>query len=195
MTVAGVGFASPFLGAFRTEAARLACLMPARQGAIVWPPVRPLPFGARRREPVAAAGQFGRPAACRPLPGASRTRGAAAARDLAGLEARRPPADRRSQSPGPLVAHRHDPVRPWTSLQPRPARNAVDRRAVYARRLGRSALFSARTTSDCCCAWRPRSNASDRACRSASRASSWSRRGKRSWRQSAAASGSLDPPY
>ena len=37
MTVAGVGFASPFLGAFHTEAASLACLMPARQGAIVWP--------------------------------------------------------------------------------------------------------------------------------------------------------------
>jgi SAM-dependent methyltransferase len=37
LTVAGCGFASPFLGVFRGEAARLACLMPARQGAIVWP--------------------------------------------------------------------------------------------------------------------------------------------------------------
>jgi SAM-dependent methyltransferase len=37
LTVAGAGFASPFLSPFRTEAARLACLMPARQGAIVWP--------------------------------------------------------------------------------------------------------------------------------------------------------------
>jgi SAM-dependent methyltransferase len=37
MAVAGVGFASPFLGMFRTEASSLACMMPARQGAIVWP--------------------------------------------------------------------------------------------------------------------------------------------------------------
>jgi SAM-dependent methyltransferase len=37
LSVAGVGFASPFLGTFRTEAACLACLMPSRQGAIVWP--------------------------------------------------------------------------------------------------------------------------------------------------------------
>src|SRR6185312_1180919 len=37
LAVAGSGFASPFLGSFRVEAARLACLMPARQGALVWP--------------------------------------------------------------------------------------------------------------------------------------------------------------
>jgi SAM-dependent methyltransferase len=37
LAVVGSGFASPFLGAFRTEAARLACLMPERQGALVWP--------------------------------------------------------------------------------------------------------------------------------------------------------------
>lgn len=39
LTIAGSGFASPFLGAFRGEAMRLACLMPARQGALVWPSV------------------------------------------------------------------------------------------------------------------------------------------------------------
>jgi SAM-dependent methyltransferase len=37
LVVAGSGFASPYLGPFRTEATRLACLMPARQGALVWP--------------------------------------------------------------------------------------------------------------------------------------------------------------
>lgn len=37
LTLAGSGFASPYLGSFRQEAARLACLMPARQGAVVWP--------------------------------------------------------------------------------------------------------------------------------------------------------------
>jgi SAM-dependent methyltransferase len=37
LTIAGCGFAAPFLGSFRTEAAALACLMPARQGALVWP--------------------------------------------------------------------------------------------------------------------------------------------------------------
>lgn len=37
LAVAGAGFASPFLGPFRGEVARLACLMPERQGALVWP--------------------------------------------------------------------------------------------------------------------------------------------------------------
>lgn len=38
LTVMGAGFATPFLGSFRSEARRTGCLMPARQGALVWPP-------------------------------------------------------------------------------------------------------------------------------------------------------------
>lgn len=38
LTVIGTGFATPFLGSFRSEALRTGCLMPARQGALVWPP-------------------------------------------------------------------------------------------------------------------------------------------------------------
>lgn len=38
LTVIGAGFATPFMGGFRSEAARAGCLMPARQGALVWPP-------------------------------------------------------------------------------------------------------------------------------------------------------------
>lgn len=41
LTLMGAGFASPYLGSFRAEALRLGCLMPARQGAIVWPHVGP----------------------------------------------------------------------------------------------------------------------------------------------------------
>ena len=37
-TLMGLGFASPYLGSFRGEAARLGALMPALQGAVVWPP-------------------------------------------------------------------------------------------------------------------------------------------------------------
>lgn len=37
LTVVGAGFPSPYLAPFRAEAKRLACLMPARQGALVWP--------------------------------------------------------------------------------------------------------------------------------------------------------------
>ena len=33
----GLGFAVPYLGMFRGEAARLGALMPASQGALVWP--------------------------------------------------------------------------------------------------------------------------------------------------------------
>lgn len=36
-TVVGLGFASPYLGVFRTEAARVGALMPSNQGALVWP--------------------------------------------------------------------------------------------------------------------------------------------------------------
>lgn len=36
-TILGSGFATPYLGSFRSEAGRLGCLMPARQGALVWP--------------------------------------------------------------------------------------------------------------------------------------------------------------
>jgi SAM-dependent methyltransferase len=37
MTIVGAGFAAPYLGSFRAEAGRVGCLMPARQGALVWP--------------------------------------------------------------------------------------------------------------------------------------------------------------
>ncbi len=36
-TVIGLGFAPPYLGSFRGEAMRLGALMPAAQGALVWP--------------------------------------------------------------------------------------------------------------------------------------------------------------
>lgn len=38
LTLIGAGFVTPFLGSFRTEALRTGCLMPARQGALIWPP-------------------------------------------------------------------------------------------------------------------------------------------------------------
>lgn len=41
MTVFGLGFATPYMGTFRGEAARLGVLMPAPQGALVWPPGEP----------------------------------------------------------------------------------------------------------------------------------------------------------
>ncbi len=37
LTVVGLGFATPYLGLFREEAAAVTALMPARQGALVWP--------------------------------------------------------------------------------------------------------------------------------------------------------------
>jgi SAM-dependent methyltransferase len=42
MTVVGLGFAAPYLGAFRGEALRLGALMPANQGALVWPSSGPV---------------------------------------------------------------------------------------------------------------------------------------------------------
>lgn len=38
LTMVGVGFASPYLGSFRSEAERIGCFMPSRQGVLVWPP-------------------------------------------------------------------------------------------------------------------------------------------------------------
>ncbi|MGD1934278.1 MAG: methyltransferase domain-containing protein [Candidatus Phaeomarinobacter sp.] len=37
MNVVGLGYATPFLGVFRDEAARVAALMPAQQGVLHWP--------------------------------------------------------------------------------------------------------------------------------------------------------------
>lgn len=37
LTLMGLGFASPYLGSFRGEAARIGALMPSTQGAVVWP--------------------------------------------------------------------------------------------------------------------------------------------------------------
>ncbi|MEO1282894.1 MAG: class I SAM-dependent methyltransferase [Pseudomonadota bacterium] len=36
-TVIGLGFAAPYLGAFKADARRLGAMMPTRQGALVWP--------------------------------------------------------------------------------------------------------------------------------------------------------------
>lgn len=41
LTVAGVGFTYPYLTTLRRDAERVACLMPARQGAVVWPSSHP----------------------------------------------------------------------------------------------------------------------------------------------------------
>ncbi|MEI5617433.1 hypothetical protein WB403_50960, partial [Streptomyces brasiliscabiei] len=40
-TVIGLGYTIPYLGSFRDEAARVGALMPAVQGAIVWPSKAP----------------------------------------------------------------------------------------------------------------------------------------------------------
>ena len=40
-TLIGLGFASPYLGAFRNESRRIGALMPASQGVMVWPVAGP----------------------------------------------------------------------------------------------------------------------------------------------------------
>lgn len=42
LTLMGLGFATPYLGSFRGEVARLGALMPATQGAVVWPSTGPV---------------------------------------------------------------------------------------------------------------------------------------------------------
>lgn len=41
-TFIGLGYASPYLGAYRADSRRLGALMPAGQGALVWPPAGPV---------------------------------------------------------------------------------------------------------------------------------------------------------
>lgn len=41
-TVAALGFGTPFLGAYRGEAAHVSAFMPAGQGALIWPPAGPI---------------------------------------------------------------------------------------------------------------------------------------------------------
>jgi SAM-dependent methyltransferase len=40
-TLIGLGFATPYLNPFRAEARRIGALMPASQGALIWPPTGP----------------------------------------------------------------------------------------------------------------------------------------------------------
>lgn len=42
ITIIGLGYAAPYLGSFRGEAACIGALMPASQGAILWPPKGPV---------------------------------------------------------------------------------------------------------------------------------------------------------
>jgi len=42
LQVVGLGYAVPYIGVFRGEASRLAALMPASQGALVWPATGPV---------------------------------------------------------------------------------------------------------------------------------------------------------
>jgi SAM-dependent methyltransferase len=48
-TMIGLGFCTPYLGSYRNEAARIGALMPAAQGALVWPSLNgaPAPDEAR----------------------------------------------------------------------------------------------------------------------------------------------------
>lgn len=41
-TVAALGFGTPFIGAYRGEAKHISALMPASQGALIWPPSAPI---------------------------------------------------------------------------------------------------------------------------------------------------------
>ncbi len=42
ITIIGLGYSTPYLGSFRGEAACIGAVMPASQGAIVWPPSGPV---------------------------------------------------------------------------------------------------------------------------------------------------------
>ena len=48
LTVAALGYGAPYLDRFRDLAGRCLALMPAAQGAAVWPEVRSLRRGARQ---------------------------------------------------------------------------------------------------------------------------------------------------
>ena len=50
----GLGFAVPYIGMFRDDAARLAALMPAHQGALVWRAPHGAAFKDARSEPEAS---------------------------------------------------------------------------------------------------------------------------------------------
>jgi SAM-dependent methyltransferase len=55
-TVIGLGFCTPYLGSYRNEAARIGALMPAAQGALVWPTLNGSePRGSHTREGILTA--------------------------------------------------------------------------------------------------------------------------------------------
>ena len=52
--LAGIGYATPYLGLFREEAERCLAFMPAAQGVIRWPTSRPALAALGRRHRIAA---------------------------------------------------------------------------------------------------------------------------------------------
>ena len=116
----GLGFAVPYIGMFRGEAARLGALMPASQGALGV-------AGGGQRATRVMVEEAMLPLAdasvdlllARALPGGVRARRAAAARDVAGAGAGGPPAADRAQPARHLGAARHHALRPRPALQPR----------------------------------------------------------------------------
>ena len=155
----GLGFAVPYIGMFRGEAARLGALMPAGQGALVWPPIGQWPHGDGRGGHAAAGRRLRRPAARACIawrsPSASGrccARSGACWRRRAGCCCRAEPARH-------LGPPRHHAVRPRPPLQPRPARAAADGCAVHAAGMDERALHAAASTGSGWCAGRPRSSA------------------------------------
>jgi SAM-dependent methyltransferase len=51
-TMIGLGFCTPYLGSYRSEAARIGALMPAAQGALVWPTAAGGPADAGTRDGI-----------------------------------------------------------------------------------------------------------------------------------------------
>ena len=119
-TLMGLGYTTPFLSAFRGDAARLGALMPAEQGALMWPSKGPVHSVLVEEETLPLLDATRRLHARRALPGGKRAGAAAAARDVARAEAGGQPADRGAEPARSMGPHGTTPFghgRPYSSAQ------------------------------------------------------------------------------
>ena len=180
MRVAGIGYATPYLGLFREEADRCLAFMPAAQGVVKWPSARPTLTALVDEAELPLVGRRRRPRADRPCAGNVARRRGAPARGVARAGRGRTASGGRTQPERPVGAHRHHAVRSRPALFALADHAAACARPGSRRPAGARRSMSRRFRAAGSCARRSPGSAPAPRCRRRSPGSTSSRRPSRS---------------
>ena len=153
--VLGLGFATPYLRQFRSEAERVLAFMPASQGVLHWPPEGPGVVSLVEETELPLPDLLRRPGAAGSRPGEQRSATCPAAGDLAGAHRRWPPAGGGAQTAA--ASGRAPTARRWAGGIPTAAPSfpgSCER--TCSRRRGRSGRSTCRPPPPTPCCARPR---------------------------------------